>query len=192
MLAVAAAMVGVWPALLVNAQPAAVPGSSLLRTMQLVYASQGVESAPWVVDSIDLRAQFGKALQCSYVRFGLRDVRKTCIVGDTLFAFLDSTQQLVASRPLKPGMTLTLATASGGSAVYETGDAEIITVSGVNIPVVKTTVTTKDGSGKAVRRLRERFALSLGTATDGVFEAIQPDGSWKVTQEFSLVRIVRR
>lgn len=88
-------------------------------------------------------------------------------------------------------MTLRLAVANGGTAIYETAEIETITVSGFQVPIVKTVVTTLDAAGKSVRRLRERFALTLGTATDGVFEAMQPDGTWKVTQEFALVRIVK-
>ena len=59
--------------------------------------------------------------------------------------------------------------------------------------VVPTTVTTRDTTGRVLRRLRERFAVSLGTAVGGVFEV--PDssqaGGWRVEREFELVRIVR-
>lgn len=167
------------------------PGAALSRGMQLVYASQGVESAPWVVDSLDLHARYGTATTCSYVRFGQRDVRRTCVRGDTLFTWRDSTAMLVATRPLQSGMTMTLATANNGSAVYETAGADTVSVSGVPFHVVKTTVTTRDANGKVVRRLRERYALALGTATDGVFETMQPDGTWLVTQQFSMVRTGR-
>jgi hypothetical protein len=62
------------------------------------------------------------------------------------------------------------------------------TVSGRVIPVLVTTVTTLDSLGRPVRRLRERYAIGLATATSGTFEI--PDsgttGVWRPQQMFEL------
>jgi hypothetical protein len=84
---------------------------------------------------------------------------------------------------------------TGGDAVrYETGETVEEKISGRSIPVVHTTVTTSDSAGRPKRRLRERYALSLATATGGTFET--PDsnraGTWRGQRSFELREIRRR
>jgi hypothetical protein len=80
---------------------------------------------------------------------------------------------------------------SGDVVRYETGDAAEEKISGRAIPVVATTVTTFDSTGRPKRRLRERYALSLTTATGGTFEV--PDssraGEWLSQRSFELREI---
>ena len=71
---------------------------------------------------------------------------------------------------------------------YETGAVAEEVIGGLRIAVVATTVTTIDSSGRPKRRLRERYAIGLATATGGVFEvpdATAPDG-WRAEQAFEL------
>lgn len=69
MLLIAALAVGSLQPNAAFAQQVGTPGSMLTRGMQLVYASQGAESAPWVVDSLSLSERFGtaKAAMCASV-----------------------------------------------------------------------------------------------------------------------------
>jgi hypothetical protein len=78
-----------------------------------------------------------------------------------------------------------------GAARYQTGRFSVDSISGHRIPVLETMVTTLDQSGTPVRRLRERYAPSLDTATWGVFELPDPGTpeGWRVTQEFWLAEI---
>ena len=88
-------------------------------------------------------------------------------------------------------MTLRVAQASGASLDYTTGATGDTTISGHRIPFVHTTIVTKDAAGREIRRLTERYAISLATALGGLFEV--PDstnaGAWKESQKFDLVRI---
>ena len=180
-------------ALLLGASAAAqsVPGSALTKGMKLIYASAGNEQAPWVVDSLDLNASWQNEKPCSYVRFGSRDVRRLCVSADTLFSWNEQQSRLVASRPVGANMQLRVPTSTGGHAVYETGAVEKVTVSGLTLDALPTTVTTYNAQGAVVRRLRERYVLALATALGGVFEVPDPQraGQWNVQQEFILARI---
>ena len=103
------------------------------------------------------------------------------------------------ARPLGARASLEVAQPNGGRVRYETGDVAEerinVEVSGTvmpnDIPVLPTTVTTFDSTGKVVRRLRERFSIGLATATGGAFEV--PDstqtGGWRVVRRFELVAI---
>jgi hypothetical protein len=115
----------------------------------------------------------------------------------------------VPGRDLRLGMRLTYASggeeqpawqvdslveirqASLGRVVFTTGAMETDTISAVPIPVVVTRVSTFDSSGRELRRLDERYAPGLLTATSGAFAV--PDtaraGAWRVTTRFELVRI---
>ena len=57
--------------------------------------------------------------------------------------------------------------------------------------VLATTVTTMDTSGREVRRLLERYAVTLTTATGGRFEIPDPDNptAWRTQQVFELREI---
>jgi hypothetical protein len=173
------------------------PGSGLVNGTQLVYASGGTEQPPWVVESIERPATIGGQADCARIRLRMApppaapEVRAWCLRDGVLSAFVDSTSTFRPLRPVGPGMTLDLPRAAGGLVRYETGDRERETIGTRTIDVIPTSVTTVDADGRAVRRLRERYALALVTATHGVFET--PDSTqssgWRVTQEFRLVAI---
>ncbi len=171
----------------------------LASGLTLRYAADGRELPPWVVDSVVTNLELGGRRGCLLVRFApggprpAADLRRTC-GGEGVLASWDSAGgRWRPARPIGPGMVLEVPLGAGGSARYETGADSIETVSGIPLRVVPTTVLTRDSAGRAVRRLRERFAPALGTATGGVFEV--PDsaapGGWRERQRFELIRIVR-
>lgn len=88
-------------------------------------------------------------------------------------------------------MQLAVRQASGATLEYATAERGDTTVSGLSIPFVRTTIVTRDAQGKVVRRLRERYAISLTSALGGTFEV--PDstasGGWREGQRFDLVRV---
>lgn len=163
--------------------------------MELVYASGGTENAPWVVEA--RRDTAIRGARCSIVSMRTSPTqpterRFTCLSNDSLLVFEPGSVNPRLLRPVGSSMKaevrgrMTIAT-------YETATAHADTISGVVLNVVPTTVTTRDTTGKPLRRLRERFAVGLGTAIGGVFEV--PDSSqasgWRIEREFELVRIVR-
>jgi hypothetical protein len=170
------------------------PGSHLVAGMELVYASGGAENAPWIVEARRDTAVSGA--RCSIVSMKTNPVqpaerRFTCLSNDSLLVFDPGSLNLRLLRPVGSSMKaevrgrVTVAT-------YETAAAQADTVSGVVLQVIPTVVTTRDSTGRVLRRLRERFAVGLGTAVGGVFEV--PDSTqasgWRVEREFALVRIV--
>ena len=171
------------------------PGSNLVAGMELVYASGGSEIPAWVVEAKRDTAISGA--RCSIVSMKTNPAqpterRFTCLSNDSLLVFDPGSVNLRLLRPVGSSMKaevrgrVTIAT-------YETATAHADTISGVVLRVIPTTVTTRDTTGKVLRRLRERFAVSLGTAVGGVFEV--PDttqaSGWRTEREFELVRIVR-
>jgi hypothetical protein len=171
------------------------PGSHLASGMELVYASGGAENAPWVVEA--RRDTSVSGARCSIVSMKTNPAqpperRFTCLSNDSLLVFDPGSLNLRLLRPVGSSMKaevrgrVTVAT-------YETATTHADTISGVVLDVIPTVVTTRDSTGRVLRRLRERFAVSLGTAVGGVFEV--PDstrsGGWRVEREFELVRIVR-
>jgi hypothetical protein len=166
--------------------------------MQLVYESGGAAGSPWRVESVDRDLTLGGRAGCLRVRFapgGPRagaDERVTCAADGTLLAWDTASREWRASRPIAPNRTLDVPTRTG-TARYSTGRAADDTIAGVRVAVVETTVLTIDSTGRTVRRLRERYAPSLGTATWGAFEVPDPlaAGVWRVTQEFRLIAIRR-
>jgi hypothetical protein len=91
-------------------------------------------------------------------------------------------------------MVWSVARANGEVVYYETSGMQDDIVSGRRIRVVLTTVTTLDSLGVQKRKLRERYAVSLATATGGTFEL--PDssrsGRWLTSSRFELSEILRR
>ena len=171
------------------------PGSQLATGVELIYASGGAESAHWVVEA--RRDTSVNGARCSIVMMKTNPAqpaerRLTCLSNDSLLVFDPGQLNLRLLRPVGSSMKaevrgrVTVAT-------YETAKAHADTISGVVLDVVPTVVTTRDSTGRVLRRLRERFAVSLGTAVGGVFEV--PDSThssgWRVEREFELVRIVR-
>lgn len=171
------------------------PGSHLERGMELVYASGGAENTPWVVEA--KRDTSVSGARCSIVSMRTNpsqsaERRFTCLSNDSLLVFEPGSLNLRLLRPVGSSMRaevrgrVTVAT-------YETATTHADTISGVVLEVIPTVVTTRDSTGRVLRRLRERFAVGLGTAVGGVFEV--PDSTqssgWRVEREFELVRIVR-
>lgn len=193
------AVVGIALATEVRAQSAP-PLAGLLRPgTRLQYSSNGEAQPPWTVDSVTHSPALRPASQCTVIHLRRRpdqpraEPTRLCLARDTLFAW-DSTRQLwTPSRPAGPAMQLSIPRRVGGTVDYETTGTSVDTISGHVISVLLTTVTTRDSLGRAVRRLRERYALSLATATGGTFET--PDslapGTWRSQQVFVLRAIER-
>jgi hypothetical protein len=85
-------------------------------------------------------------------------------------------------------MTVTIVKSNGDSVHYATGALGEDMISGNSIAVVNTTVTTVDGKGRPRLRVRERYAVTLATATSGTFESPAPDdpGRWLTQHKFVL------
>ena len=171
------------------------PGSHLVAGMELVYASGGNEIPPWVVEA--RRDTSVSGARCSIVSIKTNPAqpterRFTCLSNDSLLVFDPGSLNLRLLRPVGSSMKAEVR-GRATVATYETAAAHADTISGVVLHVVPTTVTTRDTTGRVLRRLRERFAISLGTAVAGIFEV--PDSSqssgWRTEREFELVRIVR-
>jgi hypothetical protein len=91
-------------------------------------------------------------------------------------------------------MVMEFVRSNGTRVRYEVGGTGQERIPGLGIdrvPVVLTTVTTMDSTGRPVRRLRELYAIGLATATGGEFEV--PDSTaaegWRVEQRFKLREI---
>lgn len=168
-----------------------VPGRDLRLGMRLTYASGGEEQPAWRVDSLVRDLAHEGRTGCLFVRFSPTDSRTVCASGDTIFAWSPTTRRWTPSRIVAPNATLEIRQASLGRVVFTTGAMETDTISAVPIPVVVTRVSTFDSSGRELRRLDERYAPGLLTATSGAFAV--PDtaraGGWRVTTRFELVRI---
>ena len=171
------------------------PGSQLVAGMELVYASGGNEIAPWVVEARRDTAVSGA--RCSIVMVKTNpsqptERRFTCVSNDSLLVLDPGSLNLRLLRPVGSSMKAEVR-GRATVATYETAAAHADTISGVVLHVVPTTVTTRDTTGRVLRRLRERFAVSLGTAVGGIFEGPDPSQAtgWRVEREFELVRIVR-
>jgi hypothetical protein len=183
-------------AVIVASQVAVRPGSLLSPRMELVYASEGVET-PWVVDSVTHDTTFGGRRGCVRMRIRTSPAQQTaetrvfCADSASMYAWNATAGELRASRPLAPNVTVEFVLSGGRKARYETGSATKEVIGGQVIDVLQTTVTTLDSLGRAVSRLRERFSVALATATGGVFEApdMAAQGGWRVTRKFDLVRI---
>lgn len=178
-----------WSACAATAQ-AVRPGALLANGMERVYAAGGKESPAWVVEHVAVGVARGGQAAASRVR-----VRKEGPAEETWLAEVDGylLEQRAdgtwkKSRPVRSGLAL-----RDGAAEYRCGTVALETIGGVKVPVVHTVVTFFGDGGKAVRRLRERYAVGLATATGGVFEkadAAAP-GGWRRAMAFELTRIVR-
>lgn len=171
-------------------------GSVLRQGMQLVYSSDGVDT-PWSVDTLAGDTTFGGKRGCIRLRMRtsptqtVPDLRMQCADSAMMYAWDTVTATLRATRPLTANARVEFSLSGGRKARYETGTPTKETIGGRHIDVLPTTVTTLDAEGRAVSRLRERFAISLATATGGVFEVpdmTAPEG-WRVTRKFDLVAI---
>jgi len=171
--------------------------SGLRPGLRLVYASGATEQPAWTVDSVTHGVAVAQRQGCARIVLRTRheqpapEVRLVCRGGDTLFAWNAAAGELRVQRPVGAGMSIALPQANGGTVRYETGDVGEATVSGRTFGFVHTTVTTHDASGRVVRRLRERYAIALATALDGVFEVPDPAATsgWREAQRFVLARV---
>ena len=168
-------------------------GSGLAPGTELVYESRGRSQAPRRVESLRTGLRLRKGADCIDVqlrRAGQQapDLQRLCLAADTLYRWIAERREWKVSRPVGRRMTWQSRQANGNVVRYETGDTASESISGRSIPVIHTTVTTTDSAGRPLRRLTERFALSLVTATGGVFET--PDsaakGGWRPLQSFEL------
>ena len=180
-------------AILLFAQASPQIGAGLERGMQMHYTTGGAVT-PWEIVAVnrDTAALAGARCVSVRLRFNPADTmvvhRIHCARGDTMFNWSAAAGQFVAARPLAAG-TLITARADGGRVAYTSRGVEIDTVDGRPLLVVPTTVETFDRSGTLTQRLRERFAISLATATDGIFER-PVNGVLQETQRFRLSRLV--
>ena len=173
------------------------PGSILKAGATLTYGSGDREQDPWTIDSVHHDVTLGGRTGCARIFLRMRrdqpspTARINCRGGDTLFAWSATTNTWRADRPLGAGMTLRVPQPSGATLDYTTGQLGDTTISGHRIGFVHTTIVTNDPQGRPVRRLTERYAVSLATALGGVFETPDSttDGAWKESQRFRLVRI---
>ncbi|MGH7525359.1 MAG: hypothetical protein ACREMX_01495 [Gemmatimonadales bacterium] len=166
--------------------------------MQLVYGSGDQSQPPWTIDSVRLGLPLRVASDCAAVYLRRQpqqaeaEENRLCLAHDTLYGWNAKRASWDPQRPVGPGMRLAIVGSNGDTVHYETGAAGEETISGMAIPIVSTMVTTLDSLGRARRRLRERYAVTLATATGGLFES--PDstrpGAWRTQQTFELRKIV--
>lgn len=176
---------------------AVLPGGDLAPGMRLVYHSGGREQPPWTVDSVLVGLALDGHTNCVRAHIRRRmdqtqsDESRLCVSRDTLLGWDARRGAWLPQRPVGPGMVLALSRSNGDTVRYATDSITHESISGRRIAVLGTTVTTVDSLGRPKRRLRERYALSLTTATGGRFEA--PDqavpGGWRMEQEFELREI---
>lgn len=180
---------------LLRAQERQVLGAELASGMELVYEADGVRQPAWLVDSVDHHLAERPGNECA--RFRLRrgpapapmEEVRVCVSGDTLFAWNRQRGEWRPQRPLAPGMELVLRVASGDTIRFRTGQFVVDTIDGRTITAIATSVLTVDSLGRPRRRLQERYAPGLVTATQGWFEV--PDtaaaGGWITERRFRLV-----
>jgi hypothetical protein len=165
--------------------------------MQLLYESEGEQQPPWSIDSVSLGATLRQGAECAVVHLRRRpdqsfpDEHRLCLAHDTLYRWEAKRAEWTIVRPVGPRMSWTTRQAGGDVVRYETKETAEERISGRAIPVVHTTVTTSDSTGRPKRRIRERYALSLTTATGSTFE--MPDssraGEWRGQRSFELREI---
>lgn len=176
------------------------PAFLLEPGMQLVYASNGEDQAPWHIDSVRTDNTLRPGSECAVIH-QRRQAGQThstesriCLANDTLFSWNAEGNEWRPQRPVRPGMVMEFLRANGSKVRYEVGGTGQERVPGLRadrVPVVFTTVTTTDSLGRPVRRLRELYAIGLATATGGEFEvpdSTAPEG-WRVEQRFKLREI---
>lgn len=181
-------------ALLTQGPTAPKPGAMLQQGTRLIYTSGGVET-PWTIDSAAVDTTIAGRSGCTRLVLRLAPTRRPqtrafCADSVMLWTWNDSTQTMTHARPITSKGTLSIATRSG-SVLYEAGTPTTEKIGGLDVWVIPTTVTTRDHSGRIVRRLTENFSLGLLTATRGTFEI--PDstrvGEMVVQQRFELIGV---
>jgi hypothetical protein len=164
---------------------------------RLRYEANGQVQPPWIVDSVQRDVAHAERQGCVRVVLRTRgdtaaaEVRLHCVAGDTLLVWSAQGGQFRPQRPLTPGRQLTIGGANGTSQEVTTGAVEVDTIDARRVVVVPTVLLTRGANGRPVRRLTERYAPSLATATAGVFETADSTAAsgWRVVQRFALVGI---
>jgi hypothetical protein len=164
---------------------------------RLRYEGNGQPQPPWVIDSVQREVAHAGRQGCVRVVLRTRgdsaaaEARLHCVAGDTLLVWSAQGGQFRAQRPLTPGRQLTVGGASGTSQEITTGAVEVDTIDAHRVVVVPTVLVTRGADGQPLRRLTERYAPSLATATAGVFETADSTAAsgWRVVQRFALVGI---
>ena len=177
--------------------------SMLEPGFQLVYASNGAESPPWVIDSVVRDVSLGGRTGCVRLRLrtnptqAVASTRIHCVESMTMLNWDSLPKVWRPARPLGANSALDLPLPGGGRNRFEAGHPTMekivvergATRDSVTVEVIPTTLTTFDSTGKAIRRLRERFSVALATASGGVFEVVDSTqaGGWRLNQTFDLV-----
>jgi hypothetical protein len=167
--------------------------SRLSEGAQLFYFTDGRAQPPWIVDSVRSGQALRPNADCASLTIRRSpsdrspERSRLCVSGDTLYR-LQPGKDWAPSRPVGPDMTLTIVKPNGDSVLYETGAMGEDLVSGNAIQVVSTTITTVDARGRPRFRVRERYAVSLATATGGLIENPDPGaaGQWVTKHNYSL------
>lgn len=182
-----------------QAAPALVPALArdLRAGMTLVYESNSQRQLPWSIEAVAPATKQRPNADCIHLRIRRQpapapaDEADSCIDNDVLYRWDVTRDAWIAERPVGVGMELTVARAAGGEVRYVTGAMREEQIGARTLPVVDTIITTTDASGTPVRRLRERYAVTLATATGGRFEV--PDvtlpSGWRLEQAFELREI---
>lgn len=178
-------------------QDAGTLGTQLESGMQLVYASDGAPQPAWTIDSLQFGVPLLDGAECTVIYLRRRpeqaaaEENRLCLARDTLYRWEARDSRWVISRPVGANMAWSVTRPNGDVVLYETGAATNERISARTIPVVLTTVTTADSLGQPKRRLRERYAVTLATATGGVFETPDPNnpGGWLTNRSFELREI---
>ena len=175
------------------------PANGRRDGMELIYAANGKEGRPNIVDSVRQVGLRDGATCATVFRDGQTSPasgppEQYCARGDTLFTRDAASAMLLAQRPIGARMTMDFHRANGNRVHYSTDSTSRWTLGGRSYSVVHTTVLTADSTGRLVRRLTERYALALVTAVGGRFEAADSaaTGGWRETQVFELRAIRER
>ena len=174
---------------------------------QLVYASNGAESPPWMIDSVVRDVSLGGRTGCVRIRLrtnptqSIASTRIHCVDSLTMLNWDSLPKVWRPARPLGANSALDLPLPNGGRNRFEAGQPTVERIviergsrrDSVTVEVIPTILTTFDSTGKAIRRLRERFSVALATATGGIFELADSShaGGWRLNQKFDLVAIRR-
>ena len=181
--------------LLLLIQESVVPlGGELRSGIDLVDATNGRPQPPSMVDSALTGLMLDGRTGCARILLRRRpapaqaEESRHCISGDTLFAWSARDSLWRPQRPVGPDMRMSFPRTGGDTVRYHTSQAGEEVISGRRLRVIQTEVFTVDSLGRPKRRLRERYAPGLATATGGRFEV--PDasapGGWRTEQEFEL------
>jgi hypothetical protein len=172
--------------------------SGLQPGMLLIYASEGRDQPAWTIELVETGLPLKDRADCARLRIRRQpppapapEESRLCVENLVQYGWSAAQSVWLPQRPVGPDMTLDLPRPNGEVVRYATGKVTEEVVGTRRVEVVETTVTTTDASGKPLRRLRERYAVGLATATGGRFE--MPDaaapGGWRDQQVFELREI---